>query len=1161
MMKKFTFLQFVVLLCVLLITLSGRAQEPQWTNLLQLNTYGFPSVNVVAADAGNVYMAGSVVGPITFEGKDYTATGNADLLITKITNAGVLVWDKQFNAQTGGVINANALKTDVSGNIYLSGTFTGTITIGSSTITSGATTNAFLAKLDAAGNGVWAASFQYIGTGSSKIALDNNGNAYLLSASSKLIKFSNAGLKLWEQSYPDRTLQAIVVSGSGLFVGGALQQSTTNFGSLILTKAGGYNGGYLVKADLDGVFSSSVVAGLAITGDGSAVADIAVNSSGDLLITGGCQGNIQLGDKFTTGNVSASRYTFIAKCNSDLTFAWLKCSSALTDNYRSIWTYRIFQDNLDNIYQLGMNSALFSYGSATFINYGDQFLFKFDANGNAIMGYALQNTSFNRSIVIPEGKLVSGGAYTAEGSYALGNFYLIKFSDYSNAEWQKVSSNSSLAGTATINNIKHDDKGNTYVRARIIGNCDYFGTTVNTNKWVTIISKHDITGNLLWMNKIPDINPSQIGQTFTIDNDNNILTVGLFKSSLAIGNTTLTSTNTGNEGYVAKYSTDGTLMWAEKFNLGKDVSSNITLSPDKAGNVIVALVINPANYLLKFNGSGTRLWTKSFPMQSYYLALVSTDATNNIYLASEIHLDNSTGTTTIGTVTLNQSTSDGSSSLIKFDPDGNAIWAKTYGSVAGASYTDGWPGDMATDSDGNTYIYGWCPNNAAFGTTTLSNPLPNSTYSLYLTKINTSGDVLWAKAVYQKVGTYVYGDLLDIDKQGNAYLGAHFRDKINIDGTEYTSLGAIDFFTAKFSNSGDFKWIKTIPNNSAITSLSVMADNIVTVAGNAGKNTMLGNFNVIQKSGSNCIIATMAIPNVMTGHINDHTSSPVTSGFVKLYKLNGNQAASMADSVAIQADGSYTMQNIPNSDFILYAEAASQVYPDYIGTYSGNVALWTTAMIINFTSSVQSDYDIKLIMIPVQSGSGQISGTVISDNGSAGKSNGFIGSPLVSVPVILVDRNAAAGTDSIVAIVKTNNLGEYIFPNVPVGNYTIRIEIPGLDMIERHEVELTAAKPNAEKMNYRVTSTGIVLDSSGETGIIKGENAGISISPNPVKSILFISGITQKSIVAIFDLKGQMLIYKQNSGNQIDVSKLANGIYSLRVTDNRGTSVRKLVKQ
>ena len=1160
-MKKITLIQLAVLQCVLMISQAGNAQEPQWTRLLQLNTNGFPSVKVVAADAENVYMACSVAGPLTFNDKDYTTIGNADLLVSKMTNDGMPVWDKQFNAQAGGVISANAIKLDGSGNVYLAGTFAGTLTIGGSTIISGTSTNAFMAKLDANGNGVWVTAFQYIGTGSSKIALDGAENIYLLSASAKLLKFDNNGLKLWEQSYMDRTLQAIAVSGRSLYLGGALQQ-TTAFGSLTLIKAGGYNNGYIVKADLDGVFSASVVAGLAITNDGSAVADIAVNSNGDLILVGGFQGNIQFGDKLTTGNVASSRYTFIAKCNSDLTFAWVKSSSPLTDSYRSIWTYRLFQDNSNNIYEFGMNSCSFTFGSASVTNStGNQFLVKFDANGNGTNGYALQNASYDRTIVTPTGNTLSAGSNSTVGSVLYGNIYLTQFDNTLTQAWQKVSSNSA-AGNAAINNIKHDGSGNTYVMARITGSCDYFGTAVNTTKPATVISKHDITGKLLWMKQFNDISPNLIGHTFALDKDFNVLITGLFKISLDIGTTSLTTTNTGNEGYVAKYGSDGGFIWARTVNLGTNVSTVITVSSDMSGNVLVAGVISPANYLVKFDGSGNRLWAKSFPMESNYFAAVSTDAANNIYLASEIHLDNSTGTVTIGTITLNQSATDGASALIKFDPDGNALWAKTYGAVTGAAYTDGWPGDVINDSEGNTYMYGWCPNNATFGTTVLTNPLnTGSVNSLYLTKINTLGDVLWAKAVYQKMSTYGYGDLLDLDKNGNIYLGGHFKDKINIEGNEFTPAGTTEFFAAKFSNSGVFQWLKTIPANPAITAISVMDINILSVAGNPGKNTMLGTLNVTQKSGSNCIIATLVKANALSGHISDYASNPVTTGFVKLYKLNGNMAATQVDSVAIQADGSYAFQNVPELDFILYAEPGSLVYPNYTGTYSGNAILWTAAKVLNYFTSVQSDYTIKLNMIAAETGSGLIKGTVSYDISFGGKSKVAAGVPVKSVPVILVDKNVTAGSDSIVAVVKTNSMGEYVFVNVPAGNYSVRVEIPGLGMIEMHGVELTAAKPDAEKMNYLVTNTGIIIDDTGVTGIKNRENAGISISPNPAKSTLFISGITRNSIIAVFDLNGQMLMNKQIDGNYIDISTLAKGIYTLKISDKNGVTTRKLVKQ
>lgn len=1161
MMRKFTFIQLTILLCVLFTTQIGKAQEPDWTRLLQLSTYGFPSVRVVTADAENVYMAGSVSGPITFNGKDYTTIGYADLLIAKITNAGDPVWDKQINAQAGGSIGAFALKTDATGNVFISGTFSGTLTIGSNTITSGPSVNAFMAKLDMNGDGVWATAFQYTGTGSSKIALDGDGNAYLLSASAKLIKFSNAGLKLWEQSYPDRTLQAIAVSGINLFVGGALQNGTTNFGTIPLASIGGYNTGYLVKADLDGVYTGSMVVGLANYNDGSAIADISVNSLGELIIAGGFQWKIQLGDKSITG-IPNSRYTFIAKCNSDFSFTWVKSSQALTDGYRSIWTYRLFQDNANNIYELGMNSCSITFGAATVTNTaGNQFLVKFDADGNGTNGYALQNAPYDRAIVTPTGNVFVGGFYSTVGSSVFGNIFLTQFDNTLTQAWQKVSSNNT-AGNATINNIKHDNLGNTFVLARIIGKCDYFGSSLDTKVYVTVISKHDITGNLMWMKQFNDISPNMIGPTFALDKDNNVLIVGLFKTSLDIGTTTLTTANTGNEGYVAKFGSDGMFKWAEMINLGADVSTVITVSSDVAGNVLVAGVISPANYLLKFDGSGNRLWAKSFPMESYYFAAVSTDAANNIYLASEIHLDNSTGTTTIGTITLNQSATDGSSALIKFDPDGNALWAKTYGAVAGAAYSDGWPGDVINDSEGNTYMYGWCPNNATFGTTTLTNPLnTGKVNSLYLAKINTSGDVEWAKAVYQKTSTYGYGDLVDIDKKGNVYLGGHFKDKINIDGNEYTPASSTDFFAAKFSNAGAFKWIKTISANPAITAISVMEDNILSVAGNAGRNTMLGNYEVNLKSGSNCIIATMVTSNVLSGHISDNAASAVTGGFVKLYKLNGNLAAIMVDSVAIQPDGSYTVHNVPGSDFILYAEAGSQAYPNYTGTYSGNVSLWIAAKVLNFYTSVQSDYDIKLNMIPAETGSGQITGIVNYDIGFGGKSKLMTGLPVINVPVMLVDKNVAAGADSIVAVVKTNNNGEYMFTNIPAGKYSVRVEIPGLDMIERYTVELTAVKPDADKIYYLVTSTGIIIDETGFTAIKKGGYTEISIFPNPARSTLYISGITQKSTITLYDLNGQKIMEKQITDNQIDISNLAQGIYVLKVIDKNGIITRKLIKQ
>lgn len=863
-MKKKTILFFILIFIVGLK--NNWAQAPDWTRVLQANNYALQSADVVTTDASFAYIAGSICGSIVFEGNSLTNVGYQDLVLSKINGTGTVAWTKQFNAQAAGTIIPNAINTDASGNIYVSCSFSGTVTIGSSTISSDAANKSFLAKFDPNGNGLWATKYIATGTATSKIATDGSSNVYLISSTTKLIKFSTTGTFQWEQVYPPRTLKAIAVYGSDLYIGGALQSGSTTFGTITLTSLGGNNTGFLVKADLDGVYSASMVVGGSLTNDGSSVSDIALDNTGNLIITGAYTKDLTLGS-ITISNVPPGlygrNYTYIAKCDNTFTFSWAKSSTIFQNDLRDMVNYRVFTDNSNNIYEYGAIVLPFNYGSVAVNPNNGQFLVMFDSNGDATSSYSLQNTTSNRIAIAPAGKVITVGSYNYKGAPFFGNFYCNQYSAGMSLEWQRNSSGAQ-SGTMQINSIKHDASGNTYIQARVIGYCDYFGTIISSNNYLTVISKHNKDGNLIWMQQIPDISANNFGQTFTLDKDNNVLTVGLFQTSLNVGNITLSSKNSGNEGYVAKYSTTGEFLWASKMNLNTNVSINTTLAADNDGNVIVTGVVAPSNYLIKFDALGNQLWAKIFPMESVYLSLVSTDASNNIYLTSEIHLSDATGSTTIGTIPLTQTYNDGSTALIKFDPNGNALWAKTYGGVSGASYSDGWACDIKNDAAGNSYLWGWCSNNAVFGAFTLSNPI-GTQYSFYLAKINTSGDVVWAKAVHEKYvagAGFNYGDLLDLDKAGNLYVGGHFKDQISIEGTTYQPEGINDFFVAKYSNSGAFQWIKTIPSNNSVSSqdiktLSVLNNNNLTVGGFTGKNSMLGSTAIVRKGGSSCIVATL----------------------------------------------------------------------------------------------------------------------------------------------------------------------------------------------------------------------------------------------------------------------------------------------------------------
>lgn len=172
-MRKFTFFTSF-LFCVLIIPHTVYTQTPDWTSVLLTYTDGLPSLNLVTADANNIYMAGKISGPITFNGINYACTGYNDLLVAKMSNSGAVLWVSQITAQVLGSIIPDAINVDGNGNIYIAATFSGTVTIGSSTVTSSLINNAFYAKFDGSGNGVWAtpfSSYTYAGN-SSKIAFD-----------------------------------------------------------------------------------------------------------------------------------------------------------------------------------------------------------------------------------------------------------------------------------------------------------------------------------------------------------------------------------------------------------------------------------------------------------------------------------------------------------------------------------------------------------------------------------------------------------------------------------------------------------------------------------------------------------------------------------------------------------------------------------------------------------------------------------------------------------------------------------------------------------------------------------------------------------------------------------------------------------------------------
>ena len=149
--------------------------------------------------------------------------------------------------------------------------------------------------------------------------------------------------------------------------------------------------------------------------------------------------------------------------------------------------------------------------------------------------------------------------------------------------------------------------------------------------------------------------------------------------------------------------------------------------------------------------------------------------------------------------------------LIKFTPGGQMTGFHAYGGGQ-ADTTDRyncWPNAIKTDANGNSYIYGWTGPGNLYGSFLLESPY---NYNFSLMKINSSGIVQWAKIIKEK--QYGWHSMqIDLDGDGNCYIGGNFRDTIYFENNMVVNQGKSDLFLAKYGNTGNFIWAKVFSSN------------------------------------------------------------------------------------------------------------------------------------------------------------------------------------------------------------------------------------------------------------------------------------------------------------------------------------------------------------
>ena len=328
-----------------------------------------------------------------------------------------------------------------------------------------------------------------------------------------------------------------------------------------------------------------------------------------------------------------------------------------------------------------------------------------------------------------------------------------------------------------------------------------------------------------------------------IDALGNVYITSSFRDTLSFGSFTVIDTGYDENTFIAKYDANGNILWVQQPTLkGYYCSATYrSVAVDAKGNSYVAggfhdtislgsvTLRNKDNsdaFLVKYDVNGNLVWAKqSFaasPSSSGYIDAVTIDSTGEIY-ASGTFAD----TITFGSITLKNKSFG--VFLVKYDSSGNVIWAKQDSSVStsdgGSAYS------IALDNSGGIYITGYFDDTIWFkGIRLIENP---SLLDVFITKYDTSGNVLWAKQAFPgNKNSYGVGTSIALDGSGDAYVTGSFKDSLTFGGTTLISLGHEDVFLVKYSPSGNVLWAKQGHNTGTCGGYAVVCDTLIRGGGN-----------------------------------------------------------------------------------------------------------------------------------------------------------------------------------------------------------------------------------------------------------------------------------------------------------------------------------------
>jgi|GEM_PF-711679 len=555
-------------------------------------------------------------------------------------------------------------------------------------------------------------------------------------------------------------------------------------------------------------------------------------------------------------------------------FKWARWAGGISEDY----SCSISSDKFGNTVITGYFSDIAYFWPYTLIADGGQDIFvtKYDKSGNVIWanraggtggdeGHCVANDEFGNSIIT--GNFFGTGKFGSISLVSSGgtDVFISKYDELGNVQWAK-STGGKVADYGQ--GICSDMSGNIVVTGCFQDTINFdMISLASKGEYDIFIAKFDKLGNVIWAKNAGSPN-SDIGRSIASDKQNNYYITGEFSGIATFDKTTIQ----GNGIFIAKYGSDGNLIWV-KGATGTSTFESSSIAIDNSNNPIIT------GY---FSGIA------SFGLENLHSA-----GDKDIFIA-------------------------------KYDASGNVLWAKRAG---GTAYDVAH--DISTDYFSNPIITGAFRGNSNFGSHTL-NSLDGSP-DIFIAKYNTLGDVLWVK----QAGGKGYDAALSIvsDKNGTNTITGFFEGAATFDKINLTSAGDRDIFVAQFEEKINLPdTIPTAPKNLA----AIPGDQKVTLFWSQNPESDLSHYQIYRSQLHGFIPAITDTLAIVMFPDNSYIDTEVINGLTYYYRISavnvaGDESDYSAEASATPQAG-ITMPNIGVSalehnfgDVPLFSTASWQV--------------------------------------------------------------------------------------------------------------------------------------------------------------------------------------------------------------------------------------------